>query len=181
MDPAYFYDEDRYQQLLFAQKQNKVVLDHSGENEHQKGTFENGGTKLGTVGAVALDVHGNLAASTSTGGMTNKKLGRVGDTPIIGAGTYANNNTCAVSSTGHGEFFIRNVVAYDISALMEYRGLSLKEATDLVILKKLKNQGGEAGLVAVDKTGNYVMTFNTEGMYRGVVKNDQLPIVEIYR
>jgi beta-aspartyl-peptidase (threonine type) len=181
MDPSYFYDEDRYQQLLLAQKQNKVVLDHSGENEHLAENIENGGKKLGTVGAVALDVHGNLAAATSTGGMTNKKYGRIGDTPIIGAGTYANNNSCAVSSTGHGEFFMRNVVAYDISALMQYKGLSLKEAADLLILKKLKNQGGDAGVVAIDKSGKYVMTFNTEGMYRGVVKNDQQPIVEIYR
>lgn len=181
MDPAYFYDEERYQQLKLAQKQGQVLLDHSGENQHLASNIENGGKKLGTVGAVALDLHGNLAAATSTGGMTNKKFGRIGDSPIIGAGTYANNNTCAVSGTGHGEFFMRNVVAYDISALMEYKGFSVKEATELVILDKLKKQGGEAGVVAVDRTGKYAMTFNTEGMYRGVIENEQPPRVEIYR
>ncbi|MDZ7848153.1 MAG: isoaspartyl peptidase/L-asparaginase [Owenweeksia sp.] len=181
MEPAYFYDEERYRQLMLAQKQDQVLLDHSGENKRLEGNIENGGKKLGTVGAVALDLHGNLAAATSTGGMTNKKFGRMGDSPVIGAGTYANNKTCAVSGTGHGEFFIRNVVAYDISALMEYKGFSLKEAADLLIFDKLKNQGGEAGVVALDRSGKYVMTFNTEGMYRGVVKNDQPQIVEIYR
>lgn len=180
MDPAYFYDDERFRQLKLAQQQDEVLLDHSGANKRMEGNIENGGTKLGTVGAVALDLHGNLAAATSTGGMTNKKFGRIGDSPIIGAGTYANNKTCAVSGTGHGEFFMRNLVAYDISALMEYKGLSLKAAADFVILDKLVSQNGEAGVVAVDRSGNYVMTFNTEGMYRGVVKNDQPPTVAIY-
>jgi len=122
--------------------------------------------KYGTVGAVALDLHGNLAAGTSTGGMTNKMKGRVGDSPIIGAGTYADNKSCAVSATGHGEFFIRNVVAYDIAALMKYSGVSLKEASNYVIMKKLKDQNAEGGIIALDKAGNFVMTFNTKGMYR---------------
>ena len=125
--------------------------------------------KHGTVGAVALDKAGNLAAATSTGGMTNKMTGRVGDTPIIGAGTYANNNTCAVTATGHGEYFIRYTVAHDISALMEYQGRSLAEAANEVIFEKLLPVGGTGGVIAVDKDGNYTMTFNTSGMFRGVV------------
>ena len=130
------------------------------------------GEKHGTVGAVALDMQGNLAAATSTGGMTYKMKGRVGDSPIIGAGTYADNNTCAVSATGHGEFFMRNVVAYDISALMKYKGLSLTDAADEVIQKKLKAIGGDGGIIAVDKDGNFTMTFNTAGMYRGFISSE---------
>ncbi|MEX2589959.1 MAG: isoaspartyl peptidase/L-asparaginase [Chitinophagales bacterium] len=180
-EPGYFYVEERHRQLMRAQEQDEVILDHSGENKDLKGNIENGGKKLGTVGAVALDKQGNLAAATSTGGMTNKRYGRIGDTPIIGAGTYANNKTCAVSGTGHGEYFIRNVVAYDISALMEYRGWTLKQATDFVILEKLKNQNGEGGVVAIDHNGNYEMTFNTEGMYRGVVTDREAAKTEIYK
>ena len=127
--------------------------------------------KHGTVGAVALDMEGNLAAGTSTGGMSNKKYGRIGDSPVIGAGNYANNNTCAVSATGHGEFFIRMVVAYDISALMEYGKMSLKEASEKVINKKLVEAGATGGIVAVDNQGNISMPFNTSGMYRGFVKS----------
>jgi L-asparaginase / beta-aspartyl-peptidase len=127
--------------------------------------------KNGTVGAVALDMEGNLAAGTSTGGMSNKKYGRIGDSPIIGAGTYANNQTCAVSATGHGEFFIRWVVAYDISALMEYQGLTLEEASGKVIGEKLVAAGATGGVVAVDRYGNVAMPFNTTGMYRGYVKS----------
>jgi len=123
--------------------------------------------KHGTVGAVALDKHGNLAGGTSTGGMTGKRYGRIGDSPVIGAGTYANNKTCAVSATGHGEYFIRSVVAYDISALMEYKGLSLVEAADEVIQKKLVKLGGTGGIIAIDALGNTTMSFNTPGMYRG--------------
>lgn len=128
--------------------------------------------KHGTVGCVVLDTHGNLAAGTSTGGMSNKKWGRVGDSPIIGAGTYANNASCAVSATGHGEFFIRNVVAFDISALMLYKGLSLNEAADFVINKKLKEQKANGGVVCVDKDGNVAMPFNTPGMFRAYVKSN---------
>ena len=122
--------------------------------------------KMGTVGCVALDKEGNLAAATSTGGMTNKRFGRVGDVPIIGAGTYANNSTCAVSATGHGEFFIRYTVAHDISALMEYKNLSLNQAADLVIMDKLVKAGGDGGIIAVDKYGNVNLTFNSLGMFR---------------
>jgi len=144
VDPSYFFTQKRYDALLKAQKH-------------------------GTVGAVALDRAGNLAAATSTGGMTNKMTGRVGDTPIIGAGTYANNKTCAVSATGHGEFFIRYSVAYDISALMEYKGMKIEEAANEVIFNKLLPVGGTGGVITVDKDGNYSMTFNTSGMFRGVV------------
>jgi beta-aspartyl-peptidase (threonine type) len=136
--------------------------------------------KHGTVGAVALDMHGNLAAATSTGGMTNKMTGRAGDTPIIGAGTYANNATCAVSATGHGEYFIRNVVAYDISALMQYKSMSLEEASNHVIMEKLVEQGAKGGIIAVDKEGNFSMPFNTPGMFRGYVISDGSRKVAIY-
>lgn len=123
--------------------------------------------KFGTVGAVALDQQGNLAAGTSTGGMCNKKYGRIGDSPVIGAGTYANNKTCAISCTGHGEFFLRGVVAYDISCLMEYAGLSLEAACNKVVMEKLVAVGGEGGLIAIDAQGHIAMPFNSDGMYRG--------------
>jgi len=194
VDPSYFYEEKRYQQLQFAKQSEEVILDHSGENlpaeaklgsakagKNMERKIGNAGRNLGTVGAVALDVYGNLAAATSTGGMTNKRFGRIGDTPIIGAGTYANNNTCAVSCTGHGEYFIRNVVAFDISALIEYKQLTLQEAANHVVNEKLKKQDGEGGLIAVDAKGNYIMAFNTPGMYRGVVTTQNKPKVEIYK
>lgn len=177
----YFYSQDRFDQLQIALKDDVVVLDHTGASKYDGANIENGSRKLGTVGAVAMDLNGNLAAATSTGGMTNKKHGRLGDTPIIGAGTYANNKTCAVSCTGHGEHFIRNVVAYDISALMEYKGLSLKEATDFVIHEKLGRQQAEGGLIAIDTHGNFAMTFNSEGMYRGSVSSTTELNIEIYR
>lgn len=160
-DSNYFYTERRW-------------------NSYQKAKNWNEIKKHGTVGAVALDKYGNLAAGTSTGGMTYKMKGRVGDSPIIGAGTYADNNTCAVSATGHGEFFIRNVVAYDISALMKYKNLTLENAANYVILEKLKNIGGEGGVIAVDHFGNYTMSFNTAGMYRGVTTSDGIMNIEIY-
>ncbi|NOY49988.1 MAG: isoaspartyl peptidase/L-asparaginase [Chlorobi bacterium] len=137
--------------------------------------------KYGTVGAVALDKDGNLAAATSTGGMTNKMKGRIGDSPIIGAGTYADNKGCAVSATGHGEYFMRNVVAYDINALMKYSGVSLKEAANYVIMKKLKDQGGDGGIIAVDRAGNFVMTFNTTGMYRAYKNSAGFSEILIYK
>lgn len=164
----YFYNEFRYNQWQEALKEDRVQMDHSDK-------------KFGTVGAVALDKDGNLAAATSTGGMTNKKFGRVGDSPIIGAGTYANNHTCAVSCTGHGELFIRSVVAYDISCLMEYKGLSLKEACDVVVHDKLVKIGGEGGLVAIDKHGNIDMPFNSEGMYRACIDINGNKTVKIYK
>ncbi len=129
-------------------------------------------SKHGTVGCVALDSKGNLAAATSTGGMMNKMHGRLGDSPLIGAGTYANNATCAVSATGHGEFFIRNAIAHDLSALIEYRGMALEEAANFIIMEKLKGQGANGGLIAVDRNGNFVMTFNTPLMFRGYLRGD---------
>lgn len=169
VEDDYFHDEFRYNQWLEIKDSEKFQLDHSVEDE-----------KFGTVGAVALDIHGNLAAATSTGGMTNKKFGRIGDSSIIGAGTYANNKTCAISCTGSGEFFIRNVVAYDVSCLMEFKGLSLEAASDEVINKRLLGINGDGGLIAVDALGNIAMPFNTEGMYRGSVSSLQEAKVEIY-
>ena len=167
-DDDYFFNDFRYQQWQEIKGSDTIQLDHSDK-------------KFGTVGAVALDIHGDLAASTSTGGMTNKKFGRVGDTPIIGAGTYANNNTCAISCTGHGELFIRSVVAYDISCLMEYKGLSLQEACDIVVHDKLIKIGGEGGLIGIDAKGNIALPFNSEGMYRGYQTNDAPAVVKIYK
>jgi len=171
----YFFEQMRYDQLQKAKQSNSITLDHTEDK------FENGEKKFGTVGAVAMDVHGNLAAGTSTGGMTNKKYGRIGDSPIIGAGTYANNNTCAISCTGHGEFFIRSVVAYDISCLIEYKGLSLKEACDIVVMDKLIKIGGEGGLIAIDNQGNIELPFNSEGMYRAKKTRDSDLFIGIYR
>jgi L-asparaginase / beta-aspartyl-peptidase len=171
MPDDYFFVQQRYDQLQEALKSDTVILDHTVDKEK----------KFGTVGCVALDVNGNLAAGTSTGGMTNKKHGRVGDTPIIGAGTYANNNTCAISCTGHGEFFIRSVVAYDISCLMEYKGLSLNEACNIVVQKKLVKIGGEGGLIALDAGANIELPFNSEGMYRASKKQSEDIYIGIYK
>lgn len=168
-DEEYFFDAFRHEQWQQALKENVIQLDHADDK------------KFGTVGAVALDSHGNLAAATSTGGMTNKRWGRAGDSPIIGAGTYANNQTCAISCTGHGEFFIRAVVAYDISCLMEYKGMSLQQACDFVVKDKLVKLGGEGGLIAADVHGNLILPFNSSGMYRGWLKNDVPPTVRIYK
>jgi beta-aspartyl-peptidase (threonine type) len=176
VDTSYFFEQHRWDQLQkLKEKENK----NSGWVNPSEIEFSD--KRFGTVGAVALDKHGTLAAATSTGGMMNKKYGRVGDTPIIGAGTYANNKTCAVSCTGHGEFFIRNVVAYDVSALMEYANMSLSEAANKVVMEKLKSQGGEGGLIAVDNKGNVTMPFNSEGMYRGYMKADGKKYVAIYK
>lgn len=171
MPDDYFFVQLRRDQLDEARRSDQVRLDHSADKEK----------KFGTVGAVALDRHGNLAAATSTGGMTNKKHGRVGDTPLIGAGTYANNTTCAVSCTGHGEFFIRSVVAYDVSCLMEYKAMSLREACETVVMKKLMSLGGEGGLIAVDRLGNIELCFNSEGMYRASKKERGVISVGIYK
>jgi L-asparaginase / beta-aspartyl-peptidase len=157
--PSYFYTEKRFNELQEILKKEKN----------------------GTVGCCALDKSGNLAAGTSTGGMTNKRYNRIGDSPIIGAGTYANNNTCAVSATGHGEFFIRWTVAHDISALMEYKGLSLKEASRLVVNDKLVKAGGSGGVICVDRSGNISMPFNSEGMFRGFATSDGKEGVFIYK
>lgn len=160
--PDYFYDELRYQQWQEIKDSDSFQLDHSTKKDN----------KFGTVGAVACDQDGNIAAATSTGGMTNKRWGRVGDSPMIGAGNYANNKTCAVSCTGSGEFFIRGVVAYDVSCLMEYKGMSVAEAASEVIRKRLLEIGGDGGLIAVDAKGNIAMPFNTEGMYRAFKTSD---------
>ncbi|MGG7663713.1 isoaspartyl peptidase/L-asparaginase family protein [Dyadobacter sp. BHUBP1] len=199
VDPSYFYTEARYKALERAKAQEKTELDHNAKEENGgrekqevKKAPKTGhhsaedlifteGKKFGTVGCVALDKYGNLAAGTSTGGMTNKRYGRVGDAPIIGAGTYANNATCAVSATGHGEYFIRSVVAHDISALMEYKGLSLTDAANEVVMKKLVERGGEGGVIAVDRNGNVAMPFNSEGMYRGYIKSDGKREILIYK
>jgi len=157
--PSYFYTDRRFNELQEILKKEKN----------------------GTVGCCALDKNGNLAAGTSTGGMANKKYNRVGDAPIIGAGTYANNNTCAVSATGHGEYFIRWTVAHDISALMEYKGLSLKEASELVVNDKLVKAGGSGGVICVDKAGNISMPFNSEGMFRGFATSNGKEGVFIYK
>lgn len=191
VDPKYFYTEARWKALQQAIKEEKIELDHSEkpapvDKSRKTGSIRNDkifteGKKYGTVGCVALDQFGNLAAGTSTGGMTNKRYGRVGDAPIIGAGTYANNATCAVSATGHGEYFIRSVVGFDISALMDYKGMSVKNAADEVVMKKLVERGGEGGVIALDAKGNFAMPFNSEGMYRGYIKADGTSEVLIYK
>ncbi|MFI5149348.1 MAG: isoaspartyl peptidase/L-asparaginase family protein [Bacteroidia bacterium] len=169
---SYFFTEERYNQLMAIRDTGKTQLDHTDKPSEKK---------FGTVGAVAIDKEGNLAACTSTGGMTNKRYGRVGDTPMIGAGTYANNNSCAVSCTGHGELFIRAVVAHDVSCLMEYGHKTLREACEEVVNIKLVNLGGEGGLIAIDRQGNAELVFNSEGMYRGMKKAGGDFEIEIYK
>ena len=170
-DANYFYDDFRHKQWLEIKDTDNFQLDHSTKKD----------SKFGTVGAVACDQNGNIAAATSTGGMTNKKWGRVGDSPMVGAGNYANNKTCAVSCTGSGEFFIRGVVAYDVSCLIEHRGMSLKHATNEVINKRILEIGGDGGLIAVDAKGNIAMPFNTEGMYRACKSSNGIEEVSIYK
>ena len=194
VDPKYFWTQERWDSL------QKIIKEEKEKEKKAKGqssVFRTPQTqeeyyaamtaaqklsenKFGTVGAVALDKNGNLAAGTSTGGMTYKKYGRVGDVPVIGAGTYANNNTCAVSATGWGEFFIRVGVARDISALMEYRALPVQNAADEV-MNKVKTLGGDGGVIAIDKFGNIGVSFNSEGMYRAYINGDGKPVVEIYK
>jgi L-asparaginase / beta-aspartyl-peptidase len=165
VDPSYFWTERRWKSL-----QQELLKEQQQSDK-----------KFGTVGAVAVDSSGNLAAGTSTGGMTNKQFGRVGDAPIIGAGTYAENESCAVPATGHGEFFIRWTVAYDIAALMKYRGMSVAEAANEMIHKTLEPVKGEGGVIVLDAKGNFAMTFNSEGMYRGWIGADGIAHVEIYK
>lgn len=174
VDSSYFFTESKKKALdrVQALEKNKTASFYDSSIKD---------SKFGTVGCVALDKYGNLAGGTSTGGMTNKRWGRIGDSPIIGAGTYANNKTCAVSSTGWGEFFIRGMVAYDISALMEYKGLTLKEAAKLVIQKKLSDLGGDGGIIAMDNHGNMVMEFNTSGMFRATMNDKGELYVGIYK
>jgi beta-aspartyl-peptidase (threonine type) len=173
----YFFSQFRYDQWKAIRDSDTYSLDHT--HHHLEELMRD--KKFGTVGAVACDQHGHLAAATSTGGMTNKKYGRIGDSPLIGAGTYANDATCAISCTGHGEMFIRAVASYDVSCLMEYGQLSLQEAMDRVVNTKLKELNGEGGMIGVDGKGNYAMIFNSAGMYRAVKNSDNFSQVLIYQ
>lgn len=172
VDPRYFFTQNRWDQLQKILKENPEKMQLS-EDEAKN-------SKFGTVGAVALDQKGVITAGTSTGGMTNKRYGRIGDSPIIGAGTYA-NPYCGISATGHGEYFIRAAVAYDICALVEYKGESIQEAADIVIKDKLIKMGGDGGVIGLDKDGNIMMSFNTPGMYRGSIDIDGNITIEIYQ
>ncbi len=169
-----FSTTERLLQLQQAKEGGEIILDHHAAPLDER-------HKMGTVGAVALDLAGNLAAATSTGGMTNKLPGRVGDSPVPGAGCYANNASVAVSCTGTGEVFMRTLAAYDISALMEYGNLSLFEACERVVQEKLPALGGSGGLIAVDREGNVVLPFNSEGMYRAWCYAGDTPTIGIYR
>ena len=175
VDQKYFYTEERWQAL-----QKVKAAEENRGGAAKKAFIISDQDRHGTVGAVALDQDGNLAVATSTGGTTNKRAGRVGDSPVIGAGTYANNATCAVSATGDGEYFIRATVGHDISALMEYRGMPLKEAAQTV-LDKVARLGGNGGLIAIDREGNMALPFNTSGMYRGHVDPNGKSVIEIYK
>lgn len=179
VDPSYFYTQRRFDALQKIKEAEKNQTDQDNKQAFYDPFVKD--SKYGTVGCVALDKNGNLAAGTSTGGMTNKRWGRVGDSPIIGAGTYANNNTCAVSCTGWGEYFIRLMVAHDISTLMEYKGLSLKEAAKEVIQEKVPELGGDGGIIAVDKNGNMVAEFDTAGMYRAFMNDKGELTIGIYK
>jgi L-asparaginase / beta-aspartyl-peptidase len=172
----YFYSQYRFDQWKEIRDSNLFQLDH--KNVQLEDLMKN--KKFGTVGAVACDCNGNVAAATSTGGMTNKRYGRIGDSPLIGVGTYANNKTCAISCTGHGEIFIKAVAAYDISCLMEYRNINLREACEEVVLKKLPLLHGEGGLIGVDAEGNIAMVFNSAGMYRGFQNSEGDNLIAIY-
>jgi len=169
-EAAYFYNEFRHKQWLEIKDTDNFQLDHSVKKD----------SKFGTVGAVACDQKGNIAAATSTGGMTNKRFGRVGDSPMVGSGNYANNKTCAISCTGSGEFFIRGVVAYDVACLMEHKNMSLTDASNEVIHKRILEIGGDGGLIAVDTNGNIAMPFNTEGMYRASKSSKGEEEISIY-
>ena len=173
---AYFFSQFRYDQWQQLRNSEEYSLDHNNNKITQ---FKD--KKFGTVGAVACDINGDIAAATSTGGMTNKQFGRIGDTPIIGAGTYANNKTCAVSCTGHGEPFIRSVAAYDVSCLMEYKGINLMEAMQEVVMNKLPILEGEGGMIGVDAAGNMALIFNSAGMYRAAKSSDGINFVSIYK
>jgi beta-aspartyl-peptidase (threonine type) len=182
VDAKYFFTQPRYdalQKILKEEKDAEKKPDKKNSSEVRTADLDE--NRFGTVGAIALDKDGNLAAGTSTGGMTNKRWGRIGDSPIIGAGTYADNNTCAVSATGAGEYFIRLSVARDIAAQMEYRALPVQKAADVVIQQKLTKLGGDGGVIVMDKFGNIGISFNSEGMYRGYIDKDGKPVVEIYK
>jgi beta-aspartyl-peptidase (threonine type) len=175
VDPSYFYTPERWKGLQRAKERDSIdQLKKAGQIAYETEIDEQRRKdKYGTVGAVALDTHGNLAAATSTGGMTNKKWGRIGDAPIIGSGTYANNKTVAISCTGWGEYFLRLVMAKSISDRMEFGGQSLALASETLVMKELPALGGDGGLIAVDKNGNIALPFCTEGMYRGFIKKEK--------
>lgn len=175
--PDYFYSPFRHEQWKAVRDTETYALDHNVKATSALMKDK----KFGTVGAVARDQQGNLAAATSTGGMTNKKYNRIGDTPIIGAGCYAYNQTCAISSTGHGELFIRAVAAYDVSCLMEYKGCTLQQAMEIVVMEKLVKIGGEGGMIGVDGSGNLALVFNSAGMYRASCTGGAKPVIGIYR
>ncbi len=186
-DPSYFYTEERYAQLQRTRQESGVLLDHDAANllsTSSKPASEpaplDPDKKFGTVGAVALDVHGNLAAATSTGGMTNKLPGRVGDTPMLGAGCYADNQTAALSATGTGEAFMRSLALHDIAAQMQYLGLSLEQAANNVVMDKLPLYEGQGGIIGIDRLGNIVLPFNTEGMYRAYQRVGEAAFAAIY-
>jgi beta-aspartyl-peptidase (threonine type) len=198
VDPSYFFTQHRWDGLQRAKAKDKIELDHSDKAPTKDGKDKDSKSKLsakidegvpfwqtdykfGTVGAVALDQHGNLAAGTSTGGLTNKMYGRVGDAPIIGAGTYADNQGAAISCTGTGEFFIRGAVAYDINARMKYAKVNLFEAVDATIKNALDAKQGDGGLIALDAKGNIKFGFNTDGMYRGYIKSDGKAVTHIFK
>ncbi|MFD2999185.1 isoaspartyl peptidase/L-asparaginase family protein [Pontibacter toksunensis] len=168
---TYFFDAYRYKQWSEVRDSNLFMMDHTEQLDQ----------KFGTVGAVAVDYEGNVAAATSTGGMTNKRYNRIGDTSIIGSGTYANNSTCAISCTGHGEYFMRAVVAYDVSCLIEYKDYTLQQACEEVVMNKLVKFGGEGGLIAVNAAGEVALPFNSEGMYRAYRKSNEDTFVAIYK
>jgi L-asparaginase / beta-aspartyl-peptidase len=174
VEPSYFFTQPRWDSLQRIKREEQ-----GGQPSSVLGTLPE--NRFGTVGAVALDRDGNLAAATSTGGMTNKKWGRVGDAPIIGAGTYANNQSCAVSATGWGEYFIRLGVAKEICSIVEYRAVPVQQAADTVIKQKLQNLGGDGGVIVLDRFGNIGISFNSEGMYRAYIGSDGKPVVEIYK
>ncbi|MCB1976228.1 MAG: isoaspartyl peptidase/L-asparaginase, partial [Nitrosomonas sp.] len=175
VDPAYFFDQHRWNQLQKAITREQIALDHDMDDEAQPANDE----KHGTVGAVALDRQGNLAAGTSTGGLTNKRYGRVGDTPVIGAGTYADNRSVAVSATGTGEMFIRTAAAFNTASQVRLLGKPVADAADIV-LAEIAAIGGEGGLIALNAQGEYAMRFNTRGMFRGVICDEGIAHVEIF-
>ncbi|MFT4064883.1 isoaspartyl peptidase/L-asparaginase family protein [Paraburkholderia sp.] len=190
VDSSYFDTEARHRQWQIAREQQRPMLDHDGATLAAAASASQDpmphepidpNRKFGTVGAVALDRHGHLAAATSTGGVTNKQVGRVGDTPLIGAGCYADDATCAVSTTGSGEMFMRMVAAYDVAAQMAYREVSLEQAAHDVVMNRLPKIDGRGGLIAVDARGNVTLPFNTEGMYRGFARHGEAPVTAIYR
>jgi L-asparaginase / beta-aspartyl-peptidase len=187
VEPDHFHTDARHEQWQRARgREGMALLDHDAATLAAQARAAESApldpdTKMGTVGAVALDQHGNLAAAASTGGITNKRVGRIGDTPVIGAGCYANNKTAAIAATGTGEAFIRTVAAYDVAAQIEYAGRGLADAADCVVTQKLPKVGGRGGLIALDAQGNLALPFNTEGMYRGYARVGQTPVTLIYR